>query len=54
MPPVRIAAPSAMNAALASRTAETTTGPASRATSMKSTRDSPGYPNTCPTLAWRK
>ena len=52
--PVRIAAPSAMNAADASRTAETTSGPSSRATSMKSTRDSPGYPNTCVTPAWRR
>jgi hypothetical protein len=52
--PVRIAAPSAMNAADASRTAETTSGPSSLATSMKSTRDSPGYPNTCLTPAWRR
>ena len=46
IPPVRIAAPSAMNAALASLTAAMIAGPPSRAASMKSTTDSPGYPNT--------
>ena len=51
--PVHMAAPSAMNAALASRTADTIAGPSSRAASMKSTTDSPGYPNTCVTPAWR-
>jgi hypothetical protein len=46
IPPVRMAAPSAMNAALASLTAAMIAGPPSRAASMNSTTDSPGYPNT--------
>ncbi len=40
--PVAMAAPSAMNAALASRAADTTVRPPTRAASMKSTIDSPG------------
>jgi hypothetical protein len=45
IPPVAMAAPSAMNAAEASRAADTITGPRSRlcgVASMKSTIDSPG------------
>ena len=40
--PVAMAAPSAMNAAVASRTAATTSTPWAREASMKSITDSPG------------